>query len=400
MSQHVVVVGGGLVGASAALGLAQLGLQVTLIERAEPERRMGRLGVDVRNVALSPASTEFLASLGVWQNDLGAAYSRMHVWEQWGNAELDFTAASVGAEQLGWIAEQSELLTHIWAQLKRHDALAVVLEEVEALDGGTDAVEVALSSGRVVAADLVIAADGGRSKVRERAGYRVDEKPVGQAALATVVRVDGCHADTAWQRFLTDGPLALLPSRRADICSVVWSQPDALAAARKVLPADEFCAMLTRFTEARLGTVVEIDERMVFPLTQQLANQTTFDRDKRVLLIGDALRVIHPLAGMGVNLGFEDVNALLHVIEAARSGTTDGVEGISRPELWRRFLRQRRVRSQMVIQGMAFLKSIYGQSHPGAALARNVGVGLIQRVDLLKQQVVREAMGLGPLANF
>ncbi len=381
----VVVVGAGLVGASCALGLARLGFPVTVVDRAEPRRNRGKLGLDIRNVALSPASAALLRDLRVWPDEDLAPYQRMYVWEQWGGAALDFRAAEVGRTELGWLVEASALACRAWTALAASPNVELKLGELSGLDVNAERVRVNLKSGDAIEGGFLVAADGGRSFVRERLAVPVKTMSVDQVALATVVRTERSHEHTAWQRFLTDGPLAFLPGPDEHLCSIVWSQSESNAAARLALADDAFCREIGAAIEHRLGGIEDVDRRLTFPLNQQrVANCAPLPR---VVLIGDAMRVVHPLAGQGVNLGLEDVRALLDV--------AGGQVDLAMPGLWRRFARQRQARSELMMQVMGNLKRIFGQTGPLTTLLRNVGVQTFNSLDIVKRQVMREAMGLG-----
>lgn len=235
--------------------------------------------------------------------------------------------------------------------------------------------------------DFVIAADGAQSVVRRALGLKVAEYPVDQVALATVVRTECSHQHTAWQRFLTDGPLAFLPAPDEHLCSIVWSQSPSAAARRREQSAELFCRDIGFAIEHRLGKVLEVDQRLTFPLTQQRVKNCA--PHPRVLLVGDAMRVVHPLAGLGVNLGLEDVRRLLQV--AAKHAD------LSAPGIWARYARERQVRSQMMIRTMGTLQQLFGSAHPAVSLLRNFGVQSFNALDGVKRQVMQEAMGLGRL---
>ncbi len=385
MSDHqVLVVGAGLVGATCALALADAGFEVAIVDRSEPQRNRGALGIDIRNVALSPASAALLDSVGIWPDEGLASYERMYVWEQWGSSALDFRAAEVGRTELGWLVEASALAVSAWQALRTHPRVAVYLGELEALDEAADGIALELAGDTVVAGEFLIAADGARSFVRRALDVPVRTLAVDQVALATVVRTAAPHEDTAWQRFLTDGPLAFLPAPDPHVCSIVWSQSAGKAERRLAMDDAAFCAEIGHAIEHRLGAVVAVDQRLSFPLVQQRVEQCV--PTPRVVLIGDAMRTIHPLAGLGVNLGLEDVQALLDVAR--------GQPALAEPALWARFARQRQARSELMMQIMANLQRLFGQTNPLMTLLRNVGVQTFNSLDMVKHQIMREAMGL------
>ncbi|MFM7121029.1 MAG: FAD-dependent monooxygenase, partial [Gammaproteobacteria bacterium] len=218
---------------------------------------------------------------------------------------------------------------------------------------------------------------------------RVDE--TGHHALATVVRTQLPHEGIAWQVFQPEGPVALLPTRLADCVSVVWSQPPALAAQHREQPEADFCAALTRASGGRLGAVLTTDRRLVFPLRQMLAGD--LNPHPRVVLLGDAAHVLHPLAGLGANLGFEDVQAVFDLLQRLPTDADPGAVG-----LWTDWARRRRARAGSLVALMSGLQRLFADAGPISQWLRNTGMRGIERFPPLKQALMREAMGLGPLA--
>ena len=379
--QHIAIAGAGPVGAVAALALQQRGFAVTIIDRIKPMPGPHGLGMDIRNVALSRGSRELIEGLITWPQQAGM-FKTMHVWEQWGVNALNFDAAELGSDCLGWIAEVAPLLQALWQQLEANADIRVVLGDIQAVETDATGVMVTVAE-ETLHADFLFAADGARSAVRNLLEVATDIWPTGQSALTTVVETEHSHEHTAWQRFLVDGPLAFLPSKHEHYCSVVWSQSPASLETNLGLADDEFSHRLGAALENRLGRIVQVAQRLSFPLQQQLARSA--QPRPRVLLIGDALRVVHPLAGLGVNLGLEDVSALLQRVDE----TTADIA----PECFTKFARQRLLKSQLMLRIMAGLKTLYGQPAPLLSWIRNVGVGAVNQSDWLKRQIMIEALG-------
>lgn len=199
----VGIVGAGLVGAAAALGFARRGYSVLVVERNVPKLQRGTLGIDIRNVALSPASAALLGQLDVWGSVAAAApYRRMHVWEERGTKAMDFSAAEVGRTELGWIVEQSPLATFLWQRLEDDSGVELMagasLTNLRAGDR-----EVSFVAGdREIGVKLLVGADGARSTVRQMLGVEDETVDTGHHALATVVRTELPHDNVAYQRFL------------------------------------------------------------------------------------------------------------------------------------------------------------------------------------------------------
>ena len=391
MNDHVdvAVVGGGPVGAAGALGLADAGRRVVLVDGMRPPAQPGDLGADLRAMALSPASQALLAELDLWRRLRPTPYRLMRVWEERGTAELRFDAAEVGRAELGWIQESGPLSEAAWARLAEHPKVEVLLGEPPSVVKPKPSAVAFQAGGRELSAALLIVADGAQSPVRRQLGVEAKVWDAQQVAVAGVVRTSKGHAHTAWQRFLLDGPVALLPGADAQTAALVWSQSPEAAARRMALSEAAFCAELTRATEACQGQVEAVDRRLRFPLAQSVAR--TFSPHHRVLLIGDAARVVHPLAGLGLNLGFEDVSGLLR--------TAKGALDPGAPGLWRTFARRRRARALGMAQFLAALQGFYGSPQPAVGWLRNFGVRMVNNSASIKRQLIMEALGLGPLAR-
>ena len=379
--KHIVVAGGGLVGAVTALALQQRGFQISLVDRARPVPGPQGLGMDIRNVALSQGSRRLIESLVDWPEQAGE-FKAMHVWEQWGVNSLHFDAADLGCDCLGWVSEVAPLLSVLWQKIEATPDIQTVFGEVESVSEQSDSVTLRLTD-RSIEADLLVASDGARSGVRNYLRVPTQIRPTAQVALTTVVALEQSHQQAAWQRFLVDGPLAFLPSKHENYCSVVWSQSPQSLETNLAVSDEVFCQRIGRAMESRFGEVTAVAQRLSFPLQQQLAS--TAQPLPRVLLIGDALRVVHPLAGLGVNLGFEDVRGLLACV--------DNMGGDLVPDGFTKFARQRLLKSQVMLGIMSGLQTLYGQSDPLTSWVRNVGVGAVNKMDWLKQQIMTEALG-------
>jgi len=387
----VAIVGGGPVGAATALSLAGRGYAVTLVDRAPPQPGLSAFGMDIRNVALSPRSAALLRQIDSWPEQ-AAAYTKMCVWEERGTSRLAFDAASAGRNELGWLVEVAPLLAKLWQRLEEHANVTLAFGSVTDVVTTDQSVTLSLNQGgqrTILDTDFLIASDGAKSAVRDALNVSLRHWPTGQMAVTTVVRTERPHDATAWQRFLLDGPLALLPSMDPHLCSIVWSQSEQRASECLTLSDAEFCSALTRASEACLGNIQEAAPRQAFPLNQQLA--AAANPHRRVLLLGDALRVVHPLAGLGVNLGFEDLHELLTIAKP-------NVD-LGRPGLWDRFARQRLLRSEIMLRSLDGLKRLYGNSDPWMGWLRNAGVDWFGRRQWLQRKAIEEATGLRQLSG-
>lgn len=388
-----VVVGGGVVGAAAALALAQLDLSVVLVEGRTPAP-WSVAAPDLRVYALAPDNAALFATLGAWDAVAGHGgapatrlqpYRRMRVWDAAGGGELVFDADAYARRELGWIVESSLLVDRLWARLAGAGVELRCPARVEALEQEAGGVVLRLDDGRRVAARVAIAADGAASTLRELAGVGVDGHDYGQSGVVGYVRTGQPHEATAWQRFLPGGPLAFLPCADGG-SSIVWSQPTAAAQAALAMDDDAFGAALTRAFDARLGRVVPTSRRAAFPLRMQLAHTYVAGR---VLLLGDAAHAVHPLAGQGVNLGLRDVAGLRASIAAAQARKQDW----STPQRLSRWARTRRSEDTLAAHAFDGINRMFTSPSPAATLLRGPMLGAANRIPLLSSLLWRHASG-------
>jgi len=231
-----------------------------------------------------------------------------------------------------------------------------------------------------------VAADGAASALRRLAGLEVDAHDYGQRGVVAYIRTEQSHQATAWQRFLPTGPLALLPFTDG-LASIVWSLPDAEAARVLELDEERFAIELGDASAARLGKVELASKRAAFPLRRQLVRQQVAGR---VLVLGDAAHVVHPLAGQGVNLGLRDVAALLAEVEAARARRADW----SAPHRLARWARTRRSDNALAAHAFEGINRLFSSPVPAAVLARGPLLGLAGRLPPLQRALWRHAAGV------
>jgi 2-octaprenyl-3-methyl-6-methoxy-1,4-benzoquinol hydroxylase len=365
-----IVIGAGVVGASAALALAREGRRVALVEAREPESWRAD-APDLRVYALAPDGRALLEALGVWTDVARARahpYRRMRVWDAAGGAELEFDADALGQPQLGHIVEHGLLVDRLWQEAGRHAAIERHCPDaIAALAQDDDGVEATLASGRRLRAPLLFGADGAASGVRELAGIQWRGGSYGQRAVVAYVRCERSHEDTCWQRFLPTGPLAFLPCADGS-SSIVWTLPEHECQRVLALEDARFLDELTRAFDARLGPVSWASARRAFPLSRQLAGQML---QGRVALLGDAAHVVHPLAGQGVNLGLRDVAALRDAVVRAQAAGRE----LDGPAL-RRWARTRLSEDAVAAQAFDAINRVYSNDAPLPTLLRGSLLGV------------------------
>ena len=381
MRPRIVVAGGGPVGM--AFACAASGCDVRVIE-ASPARAAASEDYDVRIFALSPGSRSLLRDIGAWDRlDASriAAVRRMEVFGD-GGARLQFSARAGAA--LAWVLEAGRLAQAIEEQASSQSHVAIS-HEARAVDFGVEGrlAWASLASGERLEADLLVGADGPDSPVRARIGIAYEERPYEESALVANFDTERRHADTARQWFRDDGVLAWLPLPGSRI-SIVWSTPNGNADALEGLDERAFERAVRDAGGAALGDLRLVSRIARFPLRRVRVSQPVASA---VALIGDAAHAVHPLAGQGINLGFQDVRALCDAIQVRSP-----LEGVGDLPVLRRYARARRedvTAMQFVTDG---LDRLFATGRPGAFTLRNLGLGLVDRQAWAKAALARRAM--------
>ena len=398
--QHfdVVIVGGGLAGGSLALALSSLPLRIAVLEGGQPpsscvEPAQAVEDFDRRAVALTEGSRQLLNNLDVWpliEEVAAQPYERMCVWDAEGVGQISFNAADAGQESLGYIVEQRVILAGIYQKLAESSVSLLCESRLQHLrPTHTGGYKLVLEGGEELATDLVVGADGAMSSVRKLLGMRTREWDYQHHAIVATLEVERSHENTAWQRFMPSGPLAYLPlpAQRDNFVSIVWSaDPDA---AKELVNANdaEFCERVGAALELRLGNVIAASPRISFPLRQRHAIRYV---DQNVALVGDAAHTIHPLAGQGINLGFQDVRVLAdEMARACRRGQALGSSAILR-----RYQRRRMGANLAMMAVMEGFKRLFGSPMPLVRVVRNRGMSQLDKHHIAKRSLIRRAMDL------
>jgi 2-octaprenyl-6-methoxyphenol hydroxylase len=386
----VLIAGGGFAGFALAIALRQaLGANfaVTLADPA-----LGHTGRDVRASAIAAAPRRMFSALGVWdavageaQPILDMAVTDSRVQDAVRPVFLTFGGEIEPGEPFAHMIENDRLVAALSAKA-RSIGVTLIAAPVADFTAEPSGMNVALRDGATITTRLLVAADGARSRLRERAGITTNGWSYGQSAIVTTVAHERSHEGRAEEHFLPAGPFAILPLRR-NRCSIVWTEEAGEAERIVALPDHDFHAELEKRFGLRLGDIVVAGPRHSYPLGLWVARSFVADR---LALVGDAAHVIHPIAGQGLNMGLRDVAALAEVVvDAVRMGLDPGDSTVlERYQRWRRF------DTMTMCISTDGLNRLFSNRSDVVRLARDVGLGLVDRLPGLKRLFIREAAGL------
>ncbi|MGY4232870.1 2-octaprenyl-6-methoxyphenol hydroxylase [Bradyrhizobium sp. USDA 4449] len=391
VQKSIVIGGGAFAGLALALALRQgLGPEIPVIV-ADPALA-ARPSRDPRATAIVAACRRLFEALGAWDDvkaeaqpilDMVVTDSRLE--DATRPAFLNFAGDVAPGEPFAHMVENRRLID---ALVVRAEAEGVDLRAttVSSYDARAEGIDVTLGDGSVIAASLLVAADGAKSKLRERAGIATHGWEYDQSGIVVTVGHERDHDGRAEEHFLPAGPFAILPlsGKRS---SLVWTERRAEAARIIALGEDEFHAELEQRFGLHLGEVKALDKPRAFPLSYFVARSFVAER---LALVGDSAHVIHPIAGQGLNMGLKDVAALAEVVvDAARLGMDiGGADVLDRYQRWRRF--------DTMAMGVATnsLNFLFSNQSTLLRTVRDIGLGIVDRTPPLKNLFIRQAAGL------
>ena len=399
-SVDVLVVGGGIAGKACALGCAQLGLQTIEIAPDLGQTVASPQGPQwgQRIYAFSPSTQKLLAHLQIWD---ALDHSRlqpvrdMRIYGDRGekNDQLHLSAFEAGTPQLAWIGE-SNLIEHTLDQASRfQNKLERVSDTVKTIEVDEDGVTAHLNNGSTIRAQLLVAADGANSPIRSELGINVTEESYSQSAVVANWLCTYPHLETAYQWFLPGGDIvAMLPLPDKQV-SMVWSTSPENAADLLKLNQQQWHERLSSIANGaigkQLGELTLNSTPAAFPLRRIRAQRFIGpDSSPKVVLIGDAAHVMHPLAGQGLNLGLRDVAVLLNIL-----GKRESFRSPSNLVLLRRYERQRQGDTSALLWVTDKLKKLFSASSNTERHIRNWGLGLVNKSHFIKQRLIERALG-------
>jgi 2-octaprenylphenol hydroxylase len=388
VSSHydVIIVGGGMVGATLAVALSgQASLKIALIEAHTPHPLSEKDDPDLRVSALTKASEILLKNLAIWpllNTNRISPFERMSVWETQ-TSHLEFDCADIDEHVLGHIIENRHLQLACLERCQQQvniDFLCPI--KPISLNQGS----LKLDDGRTITADLIVGADGAQSLLREWKSIPSHGWDYDQSAVVCTVTTEQAHQQTAWQRFLPEGPLAFLPLINQHQCSIVWSNSTEEAQLLLDMDDEAFKNVLAKAFQHKLGKISAVSKRVSFPLKLRHASHYV---EQGFALVGDAAHTIHPLAGQGVNIGFLDAATLAEVvINAHQKGRQ-----IGNLHTLKKYQRRRKGDNLVMQLTMDGFKRTFGSDLAPIQWARRLGLKTVNQSTLLRNIFMQQASG-------
>lgn len=383
----VVVVGGGLVGASVALGLADTALSVALVEPSPPQP--ADASWDERCIAVNHVSYRILHSLGVWPELARSAAPILstHISEQGRFGVARFSAQEAGLEALGYNVPIRRIGEALWQRVvARGRTTTIAPATLTGVAQREDHVELPLDNGRVLQARLVVAADGMNSPLRGWLGIDAERRDYAQSAIVTAVRSMRAHRGCAYERFTPDGPIALLPKpweAAENCCSLIWTTPADQVGRRMGWSDAEFIEHAQAAFGERLGRFSTLGRRQAHPLSRVLSERLSAPR---VVFVGNAAQSLHPVAAQGFNLGLRDAATLAELL-------TTHVGDPGTAELLERYAALRSADRSRVADFTDGLVRLFSNRVPGLRTLRHLGLLALDLAPPVREAVLWQNLG-------
>ncbi|CAD5262995.1 putative oxidoreductase with FAD/NAD(P)-binding domain [Alteromonas sp. 38] len=400
--QHadIAIVGGGIVGLTLAAVLKGAPCRIAILNKGSIDQPLGdKPGARVS--AINQANINALKKADVWQHiDESRAnpYNAMHVWDKDSFGDIHFagndthfvgndTGGNLESDTLGVIIENQALVNGLAHSVLKQDNVVVIDTTIERVLSSPQQNMLMLENGDALSCRLLVGADGANSFVRKNANLPITFRDYEHTAIVANIRTQQPHENVARQAFTPTGPLALLPMRDPNVCSIVWSQTPDAAKTLRGCSDSAFCNALVAASNNALGPVTLETPRTTFPLTMRYAREWA---KEGIVLVGDAAHTIHPLAGQGANLGMQDALAL-----AALLGTLlEEQKDIGQLRYLRPYERARKTEAMKMIAAMDGFKFLFDGNDPLKKLIRGVGLAATDKLSAVKQAFVSHAMGL------
>ena len=387
-SVDIVIVGGGMVGLALATQLADSPFSIALINQGQISKELTGIA-EPRVSAINLASEAMLKGNGAWQHinhQRSNAYLKMDVWDKDSFGRIGFSHKETQFSHLGHIIENQNVVNGLYEIAKQQSNLTLLEDvHIKRLDLNEQMVLMHFSDDQLLSAKMVVGADGANSMVRKVAKLPISFWSYDQSAIVATVQTQEVHQRVARQAFMPTGPLAFLPLANDKQCSIVWSQDTESAQSLMALSDQDFNRHLATALNMQLGPCELLSKRHCIPLTMRYARQWL---GQRSVIIGDAAHTIHPLAGQGVNLGFQDALSLANTLSEIDT------ELLGSKQVLRAFERERKAEAAKMVATMEGFKQLFAGNNPLKKLVRGAGLSLFDNLSPVKQALINNAMGL------
>ncbi len=382
-SVDFVVMGAGVMGLCAALAMQQRGHSVMILESGALETDLNVQGS--RAYALNLASQRLLEKLGIWESVTSqiAPYERMVVWDAQSSAKIAFDARMLARDRLGVILEETYLKQALLHEVRARDIPVITNWHTKTLQVLEDKVLLSHAD-KTWEAGFLLVADGARSATRALLKIPMTTWPYHQHAIVATVRVEASHERTAYQVFCAQGPLAFLPLQDPQQCAIVWSSAIPHVETLMGLSEAAFIQALGQAFEHKLGEMALVSQRKSYPLHMQHVQQYA---ETRWAIMGDAAHTIHPLAGLGLNMGLADITALLQVMDPKS-------KVLLTPRALRAYQRQRKHELWQMILFLQGIHHVFTQENVPMKALRRFGLNLCDKLPMLKRVFMEQASGV------
>lgn len=388
MKYDIIIVGAGLIGSAMACSLADTDYRIAIIDKSPAPTPPNEDGFEPRINAYNLATEQLLATIGIWQG-LPAhrlfAFDKVEVRAEGGNGVVRFSASDLKQTHLGHFVENDLVVYHLSQRIAQSPNIdyfpSVEISDIQSQD---EQLQLVTNDQQNFSTRLLLASDGANSPIRSLMAIDSHCKDYHQKCLVGTIHFDGDLNATAWQRFLSTGPLGLLPLATG-YCSLAWSCHHAYADQLIAMSDTQFMDALSQATQGRLGNILGVSNRCSFPLIAKHAQRYTA---ARTALIGDAAHSIHPLAGLGANLGFQDVAVISKLLRQAQ----DSGQDIGDSALLHRYQQQRRYHNSMIMFGMTAFNTLFSNQNFILNKARHFGMNIADQLPVIKRQLVKQAM--------
>ena len=386
----IIIVGGGIVGLSLACALARRTSLFIAILEAKSSRTEWNAAIYYHRVsAITLASQRIFESLGVWndiQNKRISPFKKINVWDAAGEGHIDFDCTEIGESELGFIVENNAIQSVLEDNIRHYPSIhlysSVTLKE---LVWNKENIEL-LTNETTFTAKLIVAADGAHSCVRKQIGIEVNQYDYHQQAMVATVHTALPHQQTAYQVFRETGSLAFLPFSKPNVSSIVWSLSTEEAQRYASMDDEIFKNLLAQAFDYKLGPIQAIEERHLFPLSRQQVEQYI---KSRVVLVGDAAHVMHPLAGQGVNMGLLDAISLFDIIIQALNKNKDFASDLC----LRQYERWRKADNIAMQTAVGMIKNMFASDQHLMKVLRSKGLNAVNHMAWIKKIFIRHAVG-------